>query len=69
MASSRIKGSVVEQVLVLLGTNSHVLLAQVVHMSIDVVCVLQSISFGYPWADSDDHTSCSARGTLLSLSL
>ena len=29
-----------EQVLVLLGTNAHVLLTQVVHMSIDVVCVL-----------------------------
>lgn len=42
MATGRVDGSVMEEILVLLGANSHVLLTQVVHVSIDVVCVLGS---------------------------
>ena len=40
MTTGRLHGSVVEQILMLLGANTHVLLAQVVHMSLHVVCIL-----------------------------
>lgn len=69
MTTGRVDGSVMEEILVLLGADAHVLLAQVVHMSIDVVCVLDSGELP-PYACSEgDLTSCSDRGTLLSLSL
>lgn len=40
MTTGRVDGSIVEEILVLLRADSHVLLAQVVHVSIDVVGVL-----------------------------
>jgi hypothetical protein len=40
MPTSGLHGSVVKQILVLLGANAHVLLTQVVHVGLHVVGIL-----------------------------
>lgn len=40
MTTGRLQGSVVEEILVLLRANPHVLLAKVVDMGVNVVCIL-----------------------------